>query len=34
MWVLTIGMGVLAAILNYPIDDRQIARKHAAPATA
>ena len=34
MWILTIGMGVLAAILNYPIDDRQIARKNAAPATA
>ncbi len=34
MWLLTIGMGVLAAILNFPIDDRQIARKHAAAATA
>lgn len=33
MWMLTIAMGVLAAILNYPIDDRQIARKPAA-ATA
>ncbi len=26
MWVLTIAMGVVAAILNWPIDDRQIAR--------
>ncbi len=34
MWMLTIGMGVLAAILNYPIDDRQIERKAAAPTTA
>jgi MFS family permease len=34
MWILTIAMGVLAAILNFPIDDRQIARKHATPATA
>ena len=34
MWMLTIGMGVLAAILNYPINDRQITRKNAAPATA
>ena len=34
MWLFTIGMGVLAAILNLPIDDRQIARKHGAAATA
>jgi MFS family permease len=33
MWMLTIGMGVLAAILNYPINDRQIIRQNA-PATA
>ena len=33
MWMLTIAMGVLAAILNYPIDDREVARKPAA-ATA
>ena len=33
MWMLTIGMGVLAAILNYPINDRQITRQ-TAPATA
>jgi len=26
MWVLTIGMGVVAAILNLPIDERQIMR--------
>ncbi|MCW5576556.1 MAG: MFS transporter [Burkholderiales bacterium] len=26
MWVLTIGMGILAALLNLPIDDRQIDR--------
>ena len=31
MWVLTIGMGLVAALLNLPIDDRQIAR--AAPGT-
>jgi cyanate permease len=34
MWILTIAMGVLAAILNFPIDDRQIARKQPAAATA
>jgi MFS family permease len=34
MWMLTIGMGVVAAILNFPIDDRQIMRKPATPATA
>src|SRR4051812_5345571 len=34
MWLLTIAMGVLAAILNFPIDDRQIARKQTAGATA
>ncbi|MGA0114032.1 MAG: MFS transporter [Burkholderiales bacterium] len=32
MWVLTIGMGLVAALLNLPIDDRQITR--AAPGTA
>jgi len=26
MWVLTIGMGVVAALLNLPIDEREIAR--------
>jgi len=29
MWMLTIAMGVLAAILNWPIDDRQIVRQTA-----
>jgi cyanate permease len=32
MWMLTIGMGILAAILNYPINDREIVRP-AARAT-
>lgn len=32
MWVLTIGMGLVAALLNLPIDDRQITR--TAPGTA
>ncbi|MDB5867422.1 MAG: Major facilitator superfamily transporter [Betaproteobacteria bacterium] len=32
MWTLTIAMGVLAALLNLPIDERQITRP--APATA
>ena len=33
MWMLTIGMGVMAAILTWPIDDRQIERRGAnAPA--
>lgn len=26
MWILTIAMGVVAAILNWPIDDRQVVR--------
>ena len=26
MWLLTIAMGVVAAIMNWPIDDRQIVR--------
>jgi MFS family permease len=33
MWLLTIAMGIVAGILNYPIDDRQIDRRGAA-ATA
>ena len=33
MWSLTIAMGVIAGILNYPINDRQIARP-LAKATA
>jgi MFS family permease len=32
MWILTIGMGVLAAILNYPVDDREIVRTTKATA--
>lgn len=30
MWVLTIGMGIVAALLNLPIDDRQIDRGTSA----
>jgi MFS family permease len=32
MWMLTIGMGVVAALLNLPIDDRQIERPAIRPA--
>lgn len=32
MWVLIIAMGVVAALLNLPIDDRQIARPTLKPA--
>lgn len=32
MWLLTIGMGIVAALLNLPIDDRQISRPIAKPA--
>ena len=32
MWLLTIGLGVLAALINLPIDDRQIVRPAAAAA--
>jgi predicted MFS family arabinose efflux permease len=32
MWILTIGMGIVAALLNLPIDDRQIVRPAAKPA--
>jgi len=32
MWLLTIAMGVVAAILNWPIDDRQIVRPVAKAA--
>ncbi len=31
MWLLTIGMGVVAALLHLPIDDRQIVRPVARP---
>ena len=32
MWLLTIGMGIVAALLNLPIDDRQIDRAAPKPA--
>ena len=32
MWLLTIGMGIVAALLNLPIDDRQINRAAPRPA--
>jgi MFS family permease len=32
MWVLIIGMGIVAALLNLPIDDRQIERPAMKPA--
>jgi MFS family permease len=32
MWMLTIGLGVLAALINLPINDRQIVRPAAVPA--
>ena len=32
MWVLTIALGVLAALINLPINDKQIVRPAAAPA--
>lgn len=32
MWVLTIGMGVLAGLINLPINDRQLARPVVRPA--
>lgn len=32
MWSLTIGMGIVAALLNLPIDDRQIVRPAARAA--
>ncbi len=31
MWLLTIGMGLVAALLNLPVDDRQIDRGAAKP---
>ncbi|MDH4149251.1 MAG: MFS transporter [Betaproteobacteria bacterium] len=34
MWLLTIGMGIVAALLNLPIDDRQIDRAAAKPVQA
>ncbi len=32
MWLLTIGMGIVAALLNLPVDDRQIDRTVSRPA--
>jgi predicted MFS family arabinose efflux permease len=32
MWTLTIALGIFAALINLPINDRQIARPAAAPA--
>ncbi len=32
MWLLTIALGVLAALINMPINDREIHRPSAAPA--
>jgi MFS family permease len=32
MWILTIALGILAALVNLPINDRQIVRPAAAPA--
>ena len=32
MWILTIGLGVLAALINLPINERPIVRPAAAPA--
>ena len=32
MWILTIAMGVASALLNLPIDEREIARPAPAPA--
>ena len=32
MWMLTIGSGIVAALLNLPIDDRQIVRPAVKPA--
>jgi hypothetical protein len=34
MWVLTIGMGVLAALLNLPIDERTLQRPAPVPRPA
>jgi len=34
MWVLTIAMGILAALLNLPIDGRAIARSTAVARPA
>lgn len=33
MWMITIGAGIFAAIVNWPIDDRQIVRGEVKPAS-
>jgi cyanate permease len=32
MWILTIALGILAALINLPINDRQIVRPATVPA--
>jgi hypothetical protein len=32
MWLLTIALGIAAALINLPINDRQIVRPSANPA--
>lgn len=32
MWILTIAMGLAAALINWPIDERQIVRTVPTPA--
>jgi hypothetical protein len=32
MWIFTIALGVMAGVINLPINDRPIARPVAAPA--
>jgi len=32
MWLLTIALGILAGLINLPINDQQIQRPAAAPA--
>jgi MFS family permease len=34
MWMITIAAGLFAAVVNWPIDDRQIVRSEAKPAAA
>jgi predicted MFS family arabinose efflux permease len=34
VWYLSIALGVIAALINLPIDEREIARPRAAPAVA
>jgi cyanate permease len=32
MWVLTIALGILAALINLPINDKQVVRPAVQPA--